>query len=42
MILIKANKKRIKGHNFPENFHIDLYLDEGNLVPMKALEADEK
>ena len=42
--LTKARKKRIKVRNFPENLHIDLYLDQDkdDLSNMSQLEGDEE
>ena len=40
--LAKAQKKRIKVQNLPENVPIDLYSNENNLPPISALEEDEE
>ena len=38
----KAQKKRIKVQNIPQNLPMDLYLDEDDLPPMLPLESDEE
>ena len=38
----KAQKKRIKFQNIPENLPLDVYLDEDDLRPMPSLEDDEE
>ena len=40
--LTKAQKKRIKVQNVPENLPIDLYLNEDDLPSLSALESDEE
>ena len=40
--LTRAQKKRTKVQNKPENLALDLYLDEDVLPPMPPLEGDEE
>ena len=40
--LTKAQRKRIKVQNVPENLPIDLYIDEDDLPAMPALEGNDE
>ena len=40
--LTKAQRKRIKAQNVPENLPIDLYIDEDDLPAMPALEGNDE
>ena len=40
--LAKAQRKRIKVQNVPENLPIDLYIDEDDLPAMPALEGNDE